>query len=72
MEKYMKNPLSAALFASIVTIIAIYFKHSSSPDKEKKLPNSTYTKPALFVGVLVYFIVYTGNGQYETISKEPF
>lgn len=73
MEKYMKNPLSAAIFAAIVTMLAVYFKHSSSGDsKEKQLPNSAYTKPALFVGALVYFIVYTGNGQYETISKEPF
>lgn len=72
MEKYMKNPLSAAIFAAVVTMMAVYFKHTSSPEKEKQLPNSAYTKPALFVGVLVYFIVYTGNGQYETISKEPF
>ena len=69
----MKNPLSAALFAAFVTMLAVYFKHtSSSTEKEKQLPNSAYTKPALFVGVLVYFIVYMGNGQYETISKEPF
>lgn len=73
MEKYMKNPLSAAIFAAVVTMMAVYFKHTSSPEnKDKQLPNSAYTKPALFVGVLVYFIVYTGNGQYETISKEPF
>jgi uncharacterized membrane protein YphA (DoxX/SURF4 family) len=73
MEKYMKNPLSAAIFAAVVTMLAVYFKHSSSgTEKEKQLPNSAYTKPALFVGALVYFIVYTGNGQYETISKEPF
>jgi uncharacterized membrane protein YphA (DoxX/SURF4 family) len=73
MEKYMKNPLSAALFAAFVTMLAVYFKHTSSAtEKEKQLPNSAYTKPALFVGVLVYFIVYMGNGQYETISKEPF
>jgi uncharacterized membrane protein YphA (DoxX/SURF4 family) len=69
MEKYMKNPLSAALFAAFVTMMAVYF---TNKDKEKNLPNSAYTKPALFVGLLVYFIVYSGNGQYETISKEPF
>lgn len=64
----MKNPLSAALFAAFVTMATIYF---TNKDKEK-LPNSAYTKPGLFVGLLVYFIVYSGNGQYETISKEPF
>jgi uncharacterized membrane protein YphA (DoxX/SURF4 family) len=69
MEKWMKNPLSAAFFAAFVTMMAVYF---TNKDKEKNLPNSAYTKPALFVGVLVYFIVYSGNGQYETISKEPF
>lgn len=69
----MKNPLSASIFAAIVTMIAIYFRHTSSPEqKDKKLPNSAYTKPALFVGLLVYFIVYSGNGKYDTISKEPF
>ena len=65
----MKNPLSAALFAAFVTAMAIHF---TNKDKEKTLPNSAYTKPALFVCLLVYFIVYSGNGQYETISKEPF
>ena len=65
----MKNPLSASLFAAFVTMMAVYF---TNKDKDKNLPNSAYTKPALFVGLLVYFIVYSGNGQYETISKEPF
>jgi uncharacterized membrane protein YphA (DoxX/SURF4 family) len=71
MEKYMKNPFSAAVFAAVITMMAVYFSNSNK-EKEKTLPNSAYTKPALFVGLLVYFIVYSGNGQYETISKEPF
>lgn len=66
MESQLKNPLYAALFAAAVTAAAVYFT------KGKDLKNSEYTKPALFVGLLVYFIVYYGNGQYETISKEPF
>lgn len=66
----MKNPLYAALFAAAVTAGAIHFTKGVQTDV--KLKNSEYTKPALFVGVLVYFIVYSGNGQYETISKEPF
>lgn len=65
----MKNPLSASIFAALVTMIAVYL---TNKDKESKLPNSAFTKPALFVGLLVYFIVYTGNGKYDTISKEPF
>lgn len=67
MEQYLKNPMYAALFAAAVTAGAIY-----ATKGEKEMKNSEYTKPALFVGVLVYFIVYSGNGQYETISKEPF
>lgn len=66
MESQFKNPLYAALFAAAVTAAAVYFT------KGKDLKNSEYTKPATFVGLLVYFIVYYGNGQYETISKEPF
>ncbi len=72
MEKYLKNPMYAALFAAAVTMSAIYFRHTMSTEKDKPLPNSAYTKPAAFVGLLVYFIVYYGHGQYETISKEPF
>jgi hypothetical protein len=67
LETYMKNPLSAAAFAAIITMFVVYFTKGS-----KEVSNSAYTKPAFFVAVLVYFIVYTGNGKYETISKEPF
>jgi hypothetical protein len=70
MEAYMKNPLSAAGFAALITMFAVYFTKGTS--SKEILPNSAYTRPALFVGLLVYFIVYTGNGKYETISKEPF
>jgi uncharacterized membrane protein YphA (DoxX/SURF4 family) len=63
----MKNPLSASLFAAVVTALAIYFTN-----KDKNVKNSAYTKPAFFVGLLVYFIVYSGNARYETISKDPF
>ena len=67
----MREPLNAALFAAAVTAATIYF---TLPQKSEKQPvkNSTFTKPALFVGLLVYFIVYSGNTRYETISKDPF
>lgn len=68
MEKYMKNPMYAALFAGAVTAGAVYLTKGS----KEPIKNSEYTKPALFVALLVYFIVYYGNGEYETISKEPF
>jgi hypothetical protein len=63
----MRNPLSAALFSSVVTLMAVYFTKNG-----KDLPNSAYIKPAFFVGLLVYFIVHVGTGKLETISKEPF
>lgn len=66
----MRNPLYAALFAAAVTAAVIYF--NAPKEKEKQVKNSTYTKPALFVGALVYFIVYYGNARFEEISKEPF
>jgi predicted MFS family arabinose efflux permease len=71
MEKFLRNPLNAALFAAAVTAAAVYF---TLPKKSEKEPvkNSVFTKPALFVGLLVYFIVYSGNSKFETISKEPF
>ncbi len=72
MEKYLKSPLYAGLFGAAVTAATIYFMKGMHEDQKKPLPNSAYTKPALFVFALVYFIVYYGNGQYETISKDPF
>jgi len=39
----MKNPLSAALFAAVVTAATVYF---TNKEKEKQ-KNSIYTKPAL-------------------------
>jgi len=69
----MRNPLYAGLFAAAVTAAAIYFTNQrTEKDKDKPVKNSVYTKPALFVGVLVYFIVYYGNARFEEISKEPF
>lgn len=59
----MKNPLYAAAFAALVTAVAVHV--SQKPQK-----NSEYVKPALFVGALVYLIMYQGNG--EAITKEPF
>jgi hypothetical protein len=68
MDKFMSNPLNASLFAAAVTAAAVYF----TTEKKETAKKSTYTKPALFVGLLVYFIIYAGSARYETISKEPF
>jgi hypothetical protein len=70
MDKFMRTPLYASLFAAAATAGAIYF---TLPKTQKEpVKNSTFTKPALFVGLLVFFIVYYGNARFETISKEPF
>jgi hypothetical protein len=38
----------------------------------EKLKNSSYFKPAFMVAILVYFIVYKGNGHRESIATQPF
>ena len=74
MEKWLSKPGSAALFAAAVTAMAIYITRPTTEKGEKKqLKNSEFAKPALFVGLLVYFIVHNGTGsKFEQISKEPF
>jgi hypothetical protein len=71
MEKWMTKPGSAALFAAAMTAMAVYITREKGEKKQFK--NSEIAKPALFVGILVYFIVYNGTGsKFEQISKEPF
>ena len=74
MEKYLSKPGPAALFAAIITAMAIYITRPTDEKGSKKtMKNSEFAKPALFVGILVYFIVYNGTGsKFEQISKEPF
>lgn len=71
MEKWLSKPGSAALFAAFMTAMAVYITRDK--DSKKQFKNSEIAKPALFVGLLVYFIVYNGTGsKFEQISKEPF
>lgn len=74
MDKWLSKAGPAALFAALITAMAIYVTRPSNEKGEKKhMKNSEFAKPALFVGILVYFIVYNGTGsKFEQISKEPF
>ena len=67
---YLGHPLWAALFAAAVT--AAYIHLRSKMNNEGKLPMSEYTKPAILVGLLVWFIVAYGTGGKEAISTDPF
>lgn len=74
MDKWLSKPGTAALFAGAITAMAIYVSRPIDEKGAKKtMKNSEFAKPALFVAVLVYFIVYNGTGsKFEQISKEPF
>ncbi len=66
----LKDPLSAAIFAGCVTVGYIYVK--AKMNNEPRPENSAYTKPALLVAMLVYFIVHSGLGAKETILTEAY
>ena len=66
----LRDPLSAAVFAACVTIGYIYVK--ARMNNEPRPETSVYSKPASLVGMLVYFIVYSGLGAKETILTETY
>lgn len=66
----LKEPFSAAIFAAFV--VALYIHIKARMNNEGKLKPADYVKPALLVGMLVYFIVQTGVGAKETILNEPY
>lgn len=67
---YLRDPVSAAMIASVATAAYIHFKSKLNNEGPRELVE--YTKPAALVGILVYVIVSGGIGQRETISTEPF
>ena len=70
MDKYFREPLSAAVIAGGATAAYVYGKNRMNG--EGKLKNSDMMKPAFLVGLLVYFIVSQGAGSKESISHDPF
>ena len=70
LSEYLRDPISAALIAAIITAGYIHLK--AHLNNEGKLELNKYTKPAVLNAILVFFIVSAGIGQRESISKEPF
>lgn len=70
MEQYLKEPIYAALFAGVVTILYINLK--ARLNNEPTPSNSECIKPSVLVGILVFYIVNTGLCAKETISLEPY
>ena len=70
LSEYLRDPLSAALIAGLITAGYIHLK--AQLNNEGKLELNKYTKPAVLNAILVYFIVANGLGQREVISNDPF
>lgn len=70
MDKYFREPLSAAAIAGVITAAYVFGK--AKMNGEGKLKNSDMMKPAFLVALLVYFIVSQGVGQGDAVSKEPY
>lgn len=70
MEEHLKDPMYAALFAAAVTAGYIHVKAHMNNEGPLKL--SAYTKPAILVAILVYFIVHSGGNAQESILTDPF
>ena len=70
LSEYLRDPLSAALIAGMITAGYIHLK--AQLNNEGKLELNKYTKPAILNAILVYFIVANGLAQREVISNDPF
>lgn len=69
-SEQLKEPIGAAIFAGAVTALYIHLKAKLNNEPMPQV--SAYTKPAVLVAILVYYIVTTGVAARETISSEPF
>jgi hypothetical protein len=70
LSDYLRDPMSAALIAGGIT--AGYIHAKAYLNNEGKLELNKYTKPAVLVAILVFFIVSQGLGKKEAISSDPF
>lgn len=59
MRELLRNPTYAAVAAAAATMFFIYVTHHIKGLENQK--NSTYFKPAVLNGLLVYLIVYFGQ-----------
>lgn len=70
LSEALRDPMSAAVIAGLITAAYIHVK--AKMNNEGALQTHQYTKPAVLVAILVYFIVSQGIGAKESISTEPF
>ena len=70
LSEYLRDPVYAGLIAGMIT--AGYIHAKAYLNNEGKLEINQYTKPAVLVAILVYFIVVNGIGQKAIISDDPF
>jgi len=66
----LRDPINASIFGAIATAGYMFMK--AKLNNEPKPQMNEYTKPAILVAVLVYFIVSQGAAAKEVISVEPF
>lgn len=70
MEQYLRDPFSAAVIAAAVVIAYVYGKAKMN---NSKIKNSDLVKPAVLVGILVYFITSKSHGYtQDPLVKDPF
>ena len=70
LSEALRDPMSAAVIGGLITAGYIHVK--AKMNNEGALQTHQYTKPAVLVALLVYFIVSQGVGAKESISTEPF
>ena len=70
LSEALRDPMSAAVIGCLITAGYIHVK--AKMNNEGVLQTHQYTKPAVLVALLVYFIVSQGVGAKESISTEPF
>lgn len=70
MEQYLKEPIYAGLFGAVMTVL--YIQAKARINNEVPPSNSMCMKPAVLVGILVYYIVSSGVAAKETISSDPY
>lgn len=70
LSDYLRDPMSAALIAGLIT--AVYIHAKAYLNNEGKLELNKYTKPAVLNAILVFFIVSGGIGKRESILTDPF
>lgn len=67
MYQYCRQPVPAGIIAALTTYIYLTLRTRINGEER---PNKYFMKPAFLVGVLVFFIVRTGQSEAEPIIKD--